>query len=342
MVTPELQKYITQSRASGMSNEQIKQALVSQGGWSEADVAQALSGGYIPSSPVNYSSPTATKSGNGKIVFGVIVLLLVFGAGTYFVLLKNPSNNSLVINDLKDSDGTTPDTTDNLSITETDPTPVAEVPPPTDTTPAPTSSTPPPAPTSTTPKPATPVAKTTPTITWSNPATITKGTALSGAQLNASTGVAGTFTYTPALGTILDIGTNQTLSVHFVPTDTAKYNIPSDKTVVITVKAAPTWHVVGTYSGEASGKTPWFSIQSSKWRAKWELEESSVTSSLFYLKTSAPGYTGHNGSAAPICNPGDKQFKTISGTRDCSQGGQWFIEVNGYDVSWEFTVEEYY
>lgn len=84
------------------------------------------------------------------------------------------------------------------------------------------------------------LSKATPTITWSNPASITYGTPLSATQLNASTGVAGTFTYTPASGTILSAGT-QTLPVHFVPTDTLNYNIPSDKTVSLTVnKATPT------------------------------------------------------------------------------------------------------
>jgi Tfp pilus assembly protein PilV len=81
--------------------------------------------------------------------------------------------------------------------------------------------------------------KATPTITWSNPTAITYGTALSATQLNANTGgVAGTFTYTPASGTVLSAGANQTLSVHFVPTDTANYNTPTDKTVSITVNQA--------------------------------------------------------------------------------------------------------
>lgn len=85
--------------------------------------------------------------------------------------------------------------------------------------------------------------KTTPNISWANPSAITYGTALSGTQLNASTGIAGTFTYTPSIGTILNIGANQTLSVHFEPTDTANYNIPTDKTVFITVNPAFTYSI---------------------------------------------------------------------------------------------------
>jgi hypothetical protein len=52
-----------------------------------------------------------------------------------------------------------------------------------------------------------------PAITWNNPAAITYGTALSSTQLNASSSVTGlTYTYTPAIGAILNAGT-QTLSL---------------------------------------------------------------------------------------------------------------------------------
>ena len=43
--------------------------------------------------------------------------------------------------------------------------------------------------------------------------------ALGSAQLDASASVAGTFAYTPAAGTVLHAGDNQTLSVVFTPTD---------------------------------------------------------------------------------------------------------------------------
>ncbi len=88
------------------------------------------------------------------------------------------------------------------------------------------------------------VNKATPVITWNNPAAITYGTALSGTQLNATSTVPGTFTYTPPGGTVLNAGANQTLSVNFVPTNTTNYNSVSNTTVSITVnKATPvvTW-----------------------------------------------------------------------------------------------------
>src|SRR5580698_5742689 len=45
-----------------------------------------------------------------------------------------------------------------------------------------------------------------PLITWATPANIVYGTPLSGTQLDATSTVAGTFTYLPAAGTVLGSG----------------------------------------------------------------------------------------------------------------------------------------
>ena len=50
------------------------------------------------------------------------------------------------------------------------------------------------------------VAQATPGVVWNNPASIVYGTALSSAQLDATASVPGTFTYTPAAGTVLGVG----------------------------------------------------------------------------------------------------------------------------------------
>src|SRR5206468_7874070 len=60
------------------------------------------------------------------------------------------------------------------------------------------------------------ITKRTPTITWANPTPITYGTALGASQLNATAResgsvVPGTYAYTPASGTVLGAGVNQTL-----------------------------------------------------------------------------------------------------------------------------------
>ena len=82
----------------------------------------------------------------------------------------------------------------------------------------------------------------TPVITWSNPANITYGTALSATQLNATASVAGTFSYTPALGAIPVAGTD-TLSVTFTPTDTANYSSVIKTVQIVVTQATPaiTW-----------------------------------------------------------------------------------------------------
>jgi hypothetical protein len=88
------------------------------------------------------------------------------------------------------------------------------------------------------------VNKATPTVNWNAPAAITYGTALGSTQLNATASysglmVAGTFAYTPASGTVLNAGSNQTLSVTFTPTDTTDYNT-ANGSVSLTVNKATT------------------------------------------------------------------------------------------------------
>src|SRR5207249_4012984 len=76
-----------------------------------------------------------------------------------------------------------------------------------------------------------------PTITWNNPADITYGTALGASQLNATANVPGTFAYSPAAGTILGAGPNQTLSVTFTPTDTVSYSTVTSHASINVLKA---------------------------------------------------------------------------------------------------------
>ncbi len=69
----------------------------------------------------------------------------------------------------------------------------------------------------------TPATQTQPQIQWSAPASITHGTQLSSAQLNATANTPGSFVYSPTAGTQLDAGTH-TLSVTFTPTDTVNFS----------------------------------------------------------------------------------------------------------------------
>jgi CSLREA domain-containing protein len=84
--------------------------------------------------------------------------------------------------------------------------------------------------------------KGTPVIVWAAPASISYGTALSGAQLDAESAVNGTFSYTPPSGTVLKAGL-YTLAATLNPTSTTDYN-SAMATVPLTVnKATPlvTW-----------------------------------------------------------------------------------------------------
>jgi MBG domain (YGX type)/Right handed beta helix region len=86
-------------------------------------------------------------------------------------------------------------------------------------------------------------------VTWANPAAITYGTALSATQLDATASltvggktvnVAGTFTFNPKAGTVLNAGNNQTLSVSFTPTDTTDYTNATATALINVVPATPT------------------------------------------------------------------------------------------------------
>jgi sugar lactone lactonase YvrE len=77
------------------------------------------------------------------------------------------------------------------------------------------------------------------TITWNTPAAIKYGTALSTAQLNASSTVAGSFSYTPPATTVLGAGT-QTLNAIFTPTDTTDYLSGSASVTLQVNPATPT------------------------------------------------------------------------------------------------------
>ena len=81
-----------------------------------------------------------------------------------------------------------------------------------------------------------PGGKTKPVITWPAPAAITYGTGLGGAELDATTNVAGTFSYSPVSGTVLPAG-SQMLSSTFTPSDPGVYSSVTT-TVPLTVNKA--------------------------------------------------------------------------------------------------------
>jgi len=79
----------------------------------------------------------------------------------------------------------------------------------------------------------------TPVITWPHASPISYGTALSSAQLDASATTAGSFSYSPALGTVLSAG-SRTLSVNFTPSDTADYSSATAAIILQVNQVTPT------------------------------------------------------------------------------------------------------
>ncbi len=77
-----------------------------------------------------------------------------------------------------------------------------------------------------------------PALSWSAPADIVYGTSLSAMQLAATANVPGSFTYTPALGTVLNAGATQVLSATFTPSDATNYVSGGTVSTTITVMRA--------------------------------------------------------------------------------------------------------
>jgi hypothetical protein len=96
------------------------------------------------------------------------------------------------------------------------------------------------------------VNRATPTLTWPNPADIAYGTPLPSTLLDATASIAGSFTYTPAAGTVLKAGAGQTLSVSFKPTDRTDYATATATATITVTRATPALTVSasgGTYDG---------------------------------------------------------------------------------------------
>jgi glucuronoarabinoxylan endo-1,4-beta-xylanase len=79
---------------------------------------------------------------------------------------------------------------------------------------------------------------TTPTIVWVTPPDILQGTALTGAQLDATASVPGALTYSPALGTVMNTAGSVTLSATFTPTDTTHYATATGSVSLIVIASA--------------------------------------------------------------------------------------------------------
>ncbi len=85
-----------------------------------------------------------------------------------------------------------------------------------------------------------------PPFQWSTPAAITYGATLGAAQLNATSSVPGNYTYNPPLGTRLNAGAGQSLSVTFTPTNASRYVAITTNVSLDVLKAPLTVTALGT------------------------------------------------------------------------------------------------
>jgi hypothetical protein len=77
-----------------------------------------------------------------------------------------------------------------------------------------------------------------PAIVWATPAPILYGTPLNSTQLDATSPIPGSFSYSPSAGTVLPIGQN-TLTATFSPTDTTDYTTSSASVTQSVIPATP-------------------------------------------------------------------------------------------------------
>jgi hypothetical protein len=181
--------------------------------------------------------------------------------------------------------------------------------------------------------------KAVPTITWPTPAPITYGTPLSGAQLDATASVSGTYAYTPGPGTVLQVG-NRTLSVTFTPTDGTDYSTATASVVLTVSPATPTilWPTPAaiTYGtvlsslqldATTAGSIPGTFIYTPA--AGAVLPAGNQLLSVVFHPTDASDYTTASGSTILVVN---KAGAVVTGTSSLSQS------IYGDSVTETFTV----
>jgi hypothetical protein len=184
-----------------------------------------------------------------------------------------------------------------------------------------------------------------PPITWATPAPIVYGTALSGAQLDAASTLPGSFTYTPAAGTVLTTG-QHTLSATFAPTDTTDY-LTGTATVTLTVTAA-TPQVAVTASAN-----PVFVSNAVTFTATVASPAATPTGTVnFYDGTTQIGTGSMAGGAATLTTEalvmggheisavysGDSNYQTATSANLAENVGDFALSVTGGDAASSATV----
>ncbi len=144
-------------------------------------------------------------------------------------------------------------------------------------------------------------------MTWPTPGAVPYGTLLGSSQLNATSTVAGSFSYDPPAGTLLPIG-SQTLRTTFTPTDTSTYSTVQ-QTVTLTVTKAPVTVTVANASRVYGAANPTFTTSVSGLVGTDAL--ASVTPTTTAIATSAAG-TYPITATAPSLTSGSASNYTVT------------------------------
>lgn len=185
-----------------------------------------------------------------------------------------------------------------------------------------------------------------PIIFWENPTSIVYGTALGDRELNATATVPGTFTYTPAAGTILKQGDAQPLVVDFVPQDVSKYTVAS-ASVVIDVSSASTAIfndalTYGTLTDVEGNLYKTITIGTQVWMAenlrvtKFRNNDpiAHITSAAEWKNLSTPGYCFYENTESiekQVTNGGLYNWFAVSDSRSIAPEG-WHVAT---DADWK-------
>jgi len=212
------------------------------------------------------------------------------------------------------------------------------------------------------------VKKATPVTTWTNPADMYLGDALSSTQLNATANVAGTFTYSPAIGTRLSIGNGQTLSTQFKATDEKNYELTTKQVSVNVIQAVLSVSTVRvnisftgreTFTLTINSNSPWVATSDQTWLT---LSSSSGTGDATIILSTTENNTDFDRTAIITIKGSGGTVKTISVTQSknlqkianitrkwndvlvCNNSDNLFIDYQWYknDVSIIGETKQYY
>jgi uncharacterized protein (TIGR02145 family) len=168
-----------------------------------------------------------------------------------------------------------------------------------------------------------------PVITWENPDDIAFVTLLSATQLNAIADVPGSFVYTPAIGTVLNVGASQKLKVDFTPTDSEKYNTAT-KTVTINISSFTTLTDFdgNTYHAIAIGTQTWMveNLKVTHYRNGEEILY--LTDDIVWVASTSGAYCWHNNNPNNKSNFGSLyNWFAVSDSRNIAPIG-WHVPTN--------------